>query len=419
MKVLAAVSIIGAAVLLALPCGAHAQTYTVLHVFSGRPDGALPYAGLIRDSAGNFYGTTSGGGAFNFGTVFKMTPTGTVNILYSFRGAADQENPWSGLIRDARGNLFGTTFGYLEGGENSNFGTVFRISPTGQETTIHSFAGLPTDGANPVAGLVRDAAGNFYGAVPYGGTGTVCGAFVNTGCGIIYKIDATGKETVLYNFTGGTDGADPYGTLIIDRQGNLYGTTPLGGDLSCNAPYGCGTVFKVDSSGNETVLYSFGAQPNDGEEPYVTLVRDAVGNFYGTTDWGGTGPCSNGAVRVGCGTVFKLDPSGKETVLYSFQGGFDGENPTAGVILDAAGNVYGTVQAGGSTACPAGCGLVFRVDKTGKKTNLHVFKGKDGSLPLAGLIRDAAGNFYGTTLNGGGAQSCGSEGCGVVFKIAP
>jgi uncharacterized repeat protein (TIGR03803 family) len=240
---------------------------------------------------------------------------------------------------------------------------------------------------------------------------------VNIGCGTVFKIDSSGNETVIYNFTGGTDGANPYGALLSDSQGNFYGTTPLGGDLSCNSGYGCGTIFKIDSTGKETVLYNFGANAN---EPYDTLVRDAAGNLYGTTDWGGSGGCSNGQGRVGCGTVFKFDvATGKESLLYSFQGGNDGENPTAGLIMDAAGNLYGTVQAGGSTACPAGCGLVFRVTPNGKKTNLHVFNGKDGSLPLGGLIRDAAGNFYGTTFSGGGVPSCGSLGCGVVFKIAP
>jgi uncharacterized repeat protein (TIGR03803 family) len=229
-------------------------------------------------------------------------------------------------------------------------------------------------------------------------------------------LEMNGKETVLYTFTGGTDGGGPQADLIRDKEGNLYGTTAYGGDPSCS-PYGCGTVFKVDTSGHETVLYSFTATNGDGANPKAGLIRDAAGNLYGTTTDGGTAGCTGNGF-TGCGTVFKLDINNKESILYSFTGtGGDGGNPHAGLILDAAGNLYGTTSYGGFP----GAGTVFMLDPSGKETVLYSFTGRlDGGGPY-GLVRDAAGNLYGTTI-GGGNPKCGGghgAGCGVVFKITP
>jgi uncharacterized repeat protein (TIGR03803 family) len=378
---------------------AQAQTFTVLYSFKGGADGAYPQAGVIRDTAGNLYGTTFYGGDptcsspfSGCGIVFKLDATRKETLLYSFTGQADGAHPAAGLIRDTAGNLCGTTGG---GGDLTCFngfgcGTVFKLDATGKETVLYSFTGSP-DGLDPIAGLVRDAEGNLYGTTGGGGGGTCSGS----GCGTVFKLDATGKETVLYNFgTGGADGAVPGSLLIRDAAGNLYGTTISGGASSL------GTVFKLDSTGKVTVLHSFTGGA-DGETPDAGLIPNGA-DLYGTTANGGAS---------GSGTVFKIDKTGKETVLHSFAGGADGEKPVASLIHDAAGNLYGTTEFGGTSSR----GTVFKLDATGKETVLHSFAGypTDGSYPFAGLVRDAAGNLYGTTLGGG------ASGLGTVFKIAP
>jgi uncharacterized repeat protein (TIGR03803 family) len=229
----------------------------------------------------------------------------------------------------------------------------------------------------------------------------------------VFELDPTGKETVLYNFTGGADGFEPNGDLVRDSEGNLYGTAFEGG--SSNA----GVVFKVDPTGKETVLYSFTGGA-DGAHPYAGLVRDEAGNLYGTTGDGGN-------CEFNCGVVFKVDPTGKETVLYSFtgSGGVDGGLPYGRLVRDKQGNLYGTTWAGGNQGsyCTGFCGVVFKVDPTGKETVLYTFTGQaDGANPFAGLLRDTQGNLYGTTQYGGDLGSpqgwCYGFGCGVVFKIS-
>ncbi len=260
---------------------------------------------------------------------------------------------------------------------------------------------------------------------------------------------SVGNETVLYSFTGTNgDGAQPTAGLIMDSAGNLYGTTQFGGVTSCfsdRIPPGCGTVFKLDPSGNETVLHSFTGTNGDGANPAASLIMDSAGNLYGTTQFGGVTSCSSGSfVPPGCGTVFKLDPSGHETVLYSFTlTNGDGANPAAGLIMDSAGNLYGTTQLGGITSgnCPnsgtnttapppVGCGTVFKLDPSEHETVLYSFTltNGDGAQPVAGLIMDSAGNLYGTTPFGGvTSSSCLvfvtgppiPPGCGTVFKLDP
>jgi uncharacterized repeat protein (TIGR03803 family) len=392
-------------VALAAITSAQAQTYSVLHTFTG-PDGASPAAGVTLDTQGNLFGTTLYGGTSNYGTVFKLDKTGKKTLLHSFTGTPDGAFPGGPLVMDAQGNLYGST---NSGGVSGN-GTVFEVNSTDGETALYSFTG-GADGGSPNAGLVLDAKGNLYGTT-YGGGGHLY-ACENTPCGTVFRVSrAQGiiKETRLYSFTGKADGGKPKAGLVRDTQGNLYGTSTYFTGL------GWGTVFKVSlgTRWQQTVLHSFTGGPDTG--PVGGLVLDAQGNLYGTT---------NGAGTYGYGTVFKLDTNGKETVLYSFTGGVDGANPQAGLVLDAQGNLFGTTVWGGDTACdaPYGCGTVFKVDASGHETMLHGFTGgADGAFPYAGLVLDAQGTVYGTTFNGG-LNSCrnGSQGvgCGVVFKLTP
>ena len=288
--------------------------------------------------------------------------------------------------------------------EGAVSGTVYKVDSAGIETVLYAFTG-GTDGNTPVSGLVRDADGSLYGTTFGGGNLSYCGG---QGCGVVFKLDQTGNETVLYSFTG-PDGANPYGNLLRDSAGNLYGTTLSGG------PSNAGVVFRVDPMGNETVLYAFTGGA-DGAKPYAGLVRDQAGNLFGTTGQGGLNGCSGG-----CGVVFKVDPAGKETVLYSFTGGTDGWMPYGSLVEDPQGNLYGTTFFGGDQGefCGGYCGVVFKVNQTGKETVLYTFAGlADGANPEAGLLRDTQGNLYGTTSEGGDDSCNAPYGCGVVFKLS-
>ena len=370
---------------LAIP-RAQAQTYTetVIHNFTGTPDGTDSYAGLVAGTSGNLYGTTALGGAFSLGAVIKVSKTGAESTLYSFTTAAGSY-PEAGLVTDSAGNLYGTTY---EGGA-SGWGSVFKLTPGGKETTLYSFAGPSggPDGAFPLGGLVVDSAGNLYGTTWQGGT---------SGEGTVFKVSATGQETVLTSFDG-TNGAYPQAGLVRDASGNLYGTTVFGGTSNE------GTVFTVSASGVETVLHSF---DGDGEWPVAGLVRDGKGNLYGTTELGGD---------YSLGVVFKLSASGKIIILHSF-GGSDGQYPQSALVRDSSGNLYGTTLEGG----PNGFGAVFETSATGRQTLLYGFTGRsgDGAYPRAALVRDAKGNLYGTTTAGGASSNCIS-GCGTVFELSP
>jgi len=259
---------------------------TILHSFAGTPDGEDPRSVLVRDGAGNLYGMTQYGGTNGgYGTVFKLDAKGKVTLLHSFSGTPDGEDPYAGLLRDRAGNLYGTT---MFGGTGGGFGTVFRLDANGKLTLLHSFAGTP-DGVNPLAGLLRDGAGNLYGTTEYGGT--------NGGYGTVFKVNAKGKLTLLHSFAGTPDGQNPYSRLIRDSTGNLYGTTFYGGTS------GYGSVFKLDPAGKLTILHSFNDSP-DGAHPIAGLILDKAGNLYGTTSDGGDLNCG----FSGCGTVFKVTP---------------------------------------------------------------------------------------------------------------
>ena len=232
------------------------------------------------------------GGAFDSGTIFEVTPPRTESVLYNFTGGTDGFHPYGGLIRDSQGNYYGTTFqgGIAGSGCNFGCGVVFKLAANGTETVLYDFAG-GADGSGPIAGLVLDGQGNLYGTTVGGGNLTCPG----TGCGVVFKIPAAGGETVLYSFLGGSEGARPQSSLILDGQGNLYGTTYEGGGSNCNG-LGCGTVFKISATGEETVLYRFSGG-TDGGTPLAGLVMDSQGNLYGTTGAGGF---------AGNGVVFKI-----------------------------------------------------------------------------------------------------------------
>jgi uncharacterized repeat protein (TIGR03803 family) len=351
---------------------------TVLHSFRGGADGGTPEAGVIRDSAGNLYGTASIGGKGGVGTVYQLDASGQETVLYSFPGVADGAFPYAGAIGDSAGNLYGTT---ISGGAWTE-GAVYRLDTAGQQKLLHSFGG-GADGRYPSAGVIRDSAGNLYGTTSQGGT---------AGWGVVYKLDTTGQETVMHSFTNGADGGDPYAGVILDSAGNLFGTAASGGTANK------GVVYKLDTAGQETVLYSFTGGA-DGRYPTAGVILDSAGNLYGTTYFGGTGSH---------GVVYKLDPADHEAVLYSFTGGADGGGPYAGVIRDSAGNLYGTTYYGGT----ANLGVVYKLDPAGHETVLYSFtSGAGGATPYAGVIRDSAGNLYGTTYSGGAASA------GVVYKL--
>ena len=310
----------------------------LLHAFAGGSDGGFPFGGLLADASGNLYGTTSGYYG-SVGTVFKLAPDGTNRVLYTFKDHSKGWIPFSELIADQNGNLYGTTYvgGDMSCG-NYGCGTVFRVTPNGKETVLHAFHGAP-DGAYLLEGLVRDGKGNLYGVTYSGGTGTNCSIDM-FGCGTVFQIAPDGTESVLYNFQGGSDGAGPRDTLLMDTSGNLYGTTEYGGN--CGQNNLCGTVFELAPDGTETVLYRFQGN-NDGANPYGGVVMDAGGNLYGTTAIGGGG-CQ---VNYGCGTVFRLAPDGTETVLQSFLLKSGGQAPEASLVEGKNGNLYGTTVAGG------------------------------------------------------------------------
>jgi uncharacterized repeat protein (TIGR03803 family) len=304
------------------------NTETVLHAFAG-PDGAIPHGGLVRDSSGNLFGTTSSGGASGLGTVFKIDTSGVETVLHNFAGNPDGATPYAGLVMDNSGNLFGTT----ERGGAFGFGTVFKVDVTGTETVLHSFAGGSSDGADPKAGVILDPAGNLYGATFRGGS---------AGKGTVFELDTTNTETILHNFTGRSDGGNPFGGLVRDQDGTLYGTAEFGGTRSDIKRYGCckGVLFLLSGThgpSNEKVLHTF-TGGKDGGAPAADLVL-YNGALYGTTLSGGPGHR---------GTAFSVTiATGQEKVLHGFGGGGGGATPHAGLLINSAGVIYGTAEKGG------------------------------------------------------------------------
>jgi uncharacterized repeat protein (TIGR03803 family) len=379
---------------------AQAQTLTIIHSFTGGADGGQPFGSLTHDKAGNLYGNTNHGGVENLncdlngtgcGTVFALTPSTagwSFDVIYSFGGyPVDGGSPVTGaMVFDKQGNLYGTTMlgGTVSCEETQGCGTVFKLSPsqTGwTETLLWNFSNAAQDVFWPRSGVVIGKDGNLYGTAFDGGP------YFNGG---VFEVMPSGSQNVLYNFSGGANGAGPYGGLVFDKKGNLYGTTEAYGS-GC-----CGTVFKIAADGTETVLHSFvgGA---DGDTPLAGLIFDKHGNLYGTTRAGGGTICGG----TGCGTVFQLAPDGTETILHAFDSS-DGAAPSAGVILDAKGNLYGTTAYGGDH----NSGTVFELTPSAggwTERVLHHFNqfdGADGALPQGSLFLWRR-ILYGTTQYGG------------------
>ena len=374
----------------------HAQTFTVLHLAS-RNSGNFGTGELLQGPGGALFGTTQSGGtgtncnhgqATGCGTVYQLSRTGKYRVLYSFLGFPDGEGPQSGVVRDSAGNLYGTT---CAGGPYLGaYGTVFKLDATGKETILYAFTG-GADGEFPNAGLVRDQVGNLY------GTTTLGGPYQS---GTIFKLDPGGNETVLHAFTGASDGRLPQGPLVLDTGGNLYGTTYQGGDLTCGSFFGCGVVFKIDAAGSFNVLHTF--KLSDGASPYVGLARDSQGNLYGTTAFGGTRDY---------GVIFEIDTAGNYSILYNFNLNKVGINPGE-VVVDPQGLLYAT-----TTGSAGGSGTILKLNSTGTATVLHTFENSDGAAPFR-LLFTKSGVLYGSTLEGG-VGGCLQGGCGVIFSITP
>jgi uncharacterized repeat protein (TIGR03803 family) len=405
--------------ILATAPGAKAQgNYETLYKFTNGNNGEEPGASLISDQSTNLYGTTPAGGVNEGGTIFELMPQAgrwKEKVLYNFcsvTDCVDGTQPDAGLIFDPAGSLYGTT---AFGGVN-NVGTVFKLTPDSHggwtESVLYSFCSLAgcSDGREPFASLIFDNAGNLYGTTSSGGKCTMS----ESGCGVVFELtpnsDGSWKESVLHTFcllTNCRDGALPVARLVLDQEGNLYGTTGYGGDNQ-NA----GVAFKLTpvarGSWKEQVIHKF-SEGEDGATPRSSLIFDSVGNLYGTASVGGA---------YGGGTVFELaqnsNGSWKGRVLHRFKG-TDGWQPSASLILDAAGNLYGTTAYGSRLGCS--CGVVYKLAPNSKgewtETVLHRFGDRPGAHPMGSLIFDTSGNLYGTTQ--GDFQTT----FGSVFKVTP
>lgn len=412
------------AVAVCLPAPASAQSYSIVHNFddgSVTNDGGVPYAGLLQGTDGNLYGTTAAGGSGDyfqyeehFGTVYKITTSGTETVLYSFPSMVDDGlEPWAGLIQGRDGNFYGTT--QVGGDWNANYGdgygTVFKISSNGTETILHSFSdgSVADDGVYPQAALIQGSDGNFYGTTYQGGS---TASLINgvLGYGTAFKIDPEGNLTILHSFGDGSvphDGTFPSNSLVEGPDGNYYGTTAEGGTA-----FG-GTAFRITPSGQFTILdnFDYGSLPNNVYGPGEMILGND-GNFYGVAGGG----------SAGYGSVFKMSTSGQITLLHSFGDGSvinDGHGPI-GIIQATDGNFYGTTYSGGSTVAADpnhnGYGTIFEMTPTGAVTILHSFDdgtvADDGYNPMGNLALGIDGAFYGTTSAGGAAGS------GMVYRLA-
>jgi len=381
-------------------CGACAELQNTCQL---QWDGEHPFAPLVQALDGNLYGTTAGYPNTDGGTVFKITTNAALTTLHSFSGP-DGFEPYGGLVQAADGGFYGTTYSGGTGGK----GTAFRITPRGELTVLHNFCQTDcSDGANPVAGLTLGADGQFYGTTSAGGSG---------GMGTVFRMTACGTVTTLHSFDG-SDGATPEGGLIQTSNGSLFGTTYNGGNnnsfcLSFNA-VGCGTVFRIDPDGTFATLYLFCSQTYcaDGANPVATLTEASDGALYGTASAGGiTFYC-----QTGCGTIFKIDSQEQLTTLYTFcsqSGCIDGMLPAGNLVQTTDGSFYGTTVGGGGGAnCSSygeGCGTVFKVTPTGRLTSLVLFNADAGGAPWAGPVQDTNGILYGTTMGGDPSTNLGT-----------
>jgi uncharacterized repeat protein (TIGR03803 family) len=392
---------------------AHAQTFTVLYAFGSTPtDGVLPWAQLTLNEQGNLYGTTrlskDGGGI-----VFKIDSTGDKHTLFDFAG---QDTQLLGPLVRVGGTLYGTTYGGQDKTctTHGGCGAIYSLA-RGHLTVLHDFTALE---AHRPQGLTRDSLGNLYGATAHSGSvfsSPQCGS---QGCGSVFEY-SQGEEILLYNFVGQPDGRTPNGELLVDRSGNIYGTTQVGGTLNH------GMVFELSPNGDgtwtEMILYNFRGT-SDGAQPSSGVIMDAKGNLYGVTQEGGLPIKCRYDTKLGCGVVYKLlrnaDGSWTERTLHRFGGtSTDGFFPVGNLIHDKQGNLYGVTSDGGE----GGAGTVFELQPDGTEILLKSFSttNNDGGYPAAGLTMDALGNLYGTTTSFGNTACGYYEGCGTVFKITP
>ncbi len=331
---------------------------------------------VVLGADGDLYGTTQYAGVS--GLVYRLTIAGQESALYGFPGAAAGTHPFGGVIAGSAGNFYGTA-----GGGSENQGVLYELSAAGKPKVLYTFA----DGVG--TGLARDAKGNLYGTA--GNKATTNGE--------VFKVDTAGTYTVVYSFTGGSDGTGSSG-VVLGPGGNLYGSSAIGAS-------GNGLVFRLTTAGVFTILHTFSG--GDGSQPNGGIVFDATGNLYGTTNEGGGG----------AGVIYKISTAGDFSVLYTFPGGADGGNPQAGVTVDGAGNLYGTAVNYGVTSQGDNAeGVVFELNAAGQYSVLYAFTGgADGGSPSSAVVRDSAGNLYGTT-EAGGLPGCGVSGCGVVYEVS-
>jgi uncharacterized repeat protein (TIGR03803 family) len=393
---------IGATTSLLITAAWAASATKLVYSFGGNADGEYTDTELVRDSAGNLYGTSVQGGVFGGGTVFQVSPAGVHTVLYDFTGGADGGEPYKGVTLDAQGNLYGTAVTGGGGSCEGGCGVVFKLSNDGgtwNQTVIHTFGG--SDGSGPGSPVAIDKNGDVFGTTPTGGA---------NGIGVVYQLrEEAGawKFRVIHTFTGGDDGGGGSASrLLIDAAGNLYGVCTVGG------ANGFGTVFEMSQHQGQwqlTTLYAFKDSP-DGALPYGGLIADKAGNFYGTTYYAGANDL---------GTVYqltKINGAWTERVLYSFQGGSDGGSPISTLVADAAGNLYGTTSEGGAAAC--GCGTIFKMsrDSTGKWTETVASRFPGTPQPgfaYNGLVADPSRIFYGATVHGGSSND------GAIYKFKP
>ncbi|HEV2468785.1 MAG TPA: choice-of-anchor tandem repeat GloVer-containing protein [Candidatus Sulfotelmatobacter sp.] len=373
------------ALFLLLPVFGFGQTYnfsTIVKFQNNSQKGPRNPNPLIIDGAGNLYGTSVYGGTYGVGSVFKVTPKNVLSILYSFQNSTDGGNPYGPLVRDSSGNLYGETFS----GGTYNYGTIFTVTPGGKESVLHNFSQeISVSGGS---GLVMDSSGNLYGY----------DTAIN---GSVFEVTTAGEYKTLYTFcqlSGCTDGYSPFYRPTVKSNGVIYGITEYGGDSSCSAG-GCGVVFELDTSGNETVLHAF-TGGTDGASPSSNLAQDSAGNLYGTTGFGGTGKS---------GVMFKLDSSNNYSIFYNFcsqTNCADGADP-GGYLHISSGNIFGINQGNGQQ--PEPYGDIFKITTSGAESVLFTAAGpaKLGS----GLVTDKSGNLYGTTWDGGPAHT------GTVYKL--
>jgi len=379
--------ILFAMLFVALPAQAQVPQYAVLFDFAQTTEGSYPDTPLILDSRRNLFGAAAYGGADALGVVFKLAPDSLEHAIYSFKGGTDGALP-VGLMLANDGNFYGTTY-FGGDGAGGNYGTVFKLSPKGSEQVLYAFTGQ-TDGSNPLAGLVMDSQGNLYGTL-YFGSDRACGT-----CGAVFKVTPDGTETVFHNFPASSeDGRELVGGLAIDSAGNLYGTTLSGGS------YNLGAIFELTPDGTESILYNF-TNETGGPSINNTLILDQSGNLYGTA-----------TQLFSYGSVYKFAPSTSTlTTLYTFGKLSNGAYPEGPLSLDSQGNLYGTTIA--AVKGSGYNGTVFKITAPGKLTTLHRFKSNEiGQTPSEGVTVGAEGTLYGT------AATTAEDGAGIVFSIMP